>query len=748
MNPQSISTQNPGFNLGDLYYLIFRHKWKIIVCSIAGIAAAISFVTLQKPMYQSEAKLLVRYIISESKPSGPGGAESNKITLPDERGATVMNTEVEILKSEKIARQVAESIGPENILAKAGAGKDLTAAAALISGGLAVRVPQNSVVIDLTFKHPDPQLVQPILAEIVRRYLELHLEAHRSAGMLGDTLTTETDQLRTNLLFAEDELSKALGSLGVVSVEETKKSLSEQMTSIRREILGYQAELAGKTAILESLRKRLPTTPQSVKIEPGVALSADIVDDYRSASRRVEELRKVEQDLLLQFTPDSERVKALRIRIIEAEQLRTAILEKYPQLSGMSAFQAQAAPDPLFADAATTETQITAYEAKIKELGAQLDAIRAEMVKLDRMEGNIADLRRKKERLEHNYRFWADKAEQARIDDRLGNGKVSNITAVQPPSPPYRLRADNKKAGLVAIGGIGIGLAWAFLIEMYLDRSIRRASEIDRLLRVPLFLSIPKLRPAGQVPSPSPRPGLPAGEIRSAGQVDIASGEAGPPSVALQIPVPDQQLSLFHETLRDRLVGYFESKGLTHKPKLVALAGLASKAGVTTTAAGLARSLSEIGDGNVLFVDMTASQGASQQFVKGRSVCGLDELLDSRDNAHVQDRLYVVSSENSNSDRLSRNLPQRFTKLVPKLKASDFDYIIFDMPPVNQISITPRLASFMDMVLLVVESEKNDRDMVQRATSLLGESGAHVGVVLNKTRNYVPARLHQEFLGG
>ena len=78
--------------------------------------------------------------------------------------------------------------------------------------------------------------------------------------------------------------------------------------------------------------------------------------------------------------------------------------------------------------------------------------------------------------------------------------------------------------------------------------------------------------------------------------------------------------------------------------------------------------------------------------------------------------------------------------------ASDFDYIIFDMPSVNQISITPRLAGFMDLVLLVVESERTDRDLVQRATRLLSETRAHVGVVLNKTRQYVPRRLHEESL--
>jgi len=125
----------------------------------------------------------------------------------------------------------------------------------------------------------------------------------------------------------------------------------------------------------------------------------------------------------------------------------------------------------------------------------------------------------------------------------------------------------------------------------------------------------------------------------------------------------------------------------------------------------------------------------------------LDDLFEKekgdREKALVQDNLYVVK-ESSNQDKLPAMLPKRFSHLVSKMKASDYDYIIFDMPPVTQISVTPRLARFMDMVLLVVESEKTDREVAQRAAALLSESRGNVGVVMNKNRSYVPKRLHQE----
>jgi MinD-like ATPase involved in chromosome partitioning or flagellar assembly len=143
---------------------------------------------------------------------------------------------------------------------------------------------------------------------------------------------------------------------------------------------------------------------------------------------------------------------------------------------------------------------------------------------------------------------------------------------------------------------------------------------------------------------------------------------------------------------------------------------------------------------------MNLQQGAAHHFYKGNLECGLDDALEvgKRDSALVQENLYVVTESTTNGDQLPRVLPKRFKHLVPKLRASDYDYIIFDMPPVSQISATPRLARFMDMVFLVVESEKTDRDVVKRASALLAESKCNLGVILNKNKAYVPKLLQQE----
>jgi polysaccharide biosynthesis transport protein len=740
MTPQ-LSTYTPGMSLGDIYYILFRHKWKIVLCSLTGFVITGVLYKFDSPLYRSEAKLFVRYIISETKSTGPNSDATAK--LPDERGVSIMNTEREILRSFDLVKLVADSVGPEKILAKAGGGTNSNDAAALLARNLVVTVPPSSSVVNIVVKHPDPEIVRPVLAEVISRYFQMHSDAHRAAGALGTSLEQEAEALKNKLRATEDDLRSEKAKVGVVfSVEDAKKDLSNRMAENRRAVSSYESELAALHAVLEQYQlepeaaSALPARDDASPAPP-----QEIVELDKNILYRIERFRKEVETLQLEFTAENNRVKDARARLVEAERDRSKLHEQHPGLkASAAAAAAQSRPAPGATALNTASQQVIIFQARLEKLNSQYVQMRDELKKLDQAEGRIMDLTRQRELDAANSNYYQTRFEQSRINDTFGNGKVSGIITIQSPSQPFR-EPVNKKLGVAAIGGVLLGVGWAFLIELYLDRSVRRPSDIEKNLHAPLFLSIPNLRLDG-IPTRSAK-----AEEQYALQTPGKSGNLPDHDANPVFSKPEYQSPLipFHETLRDRLIGYFETKNLTHKPKLVAITGLGRDAGVTTTATGLARSLSETGEGNVLLVDMTVGQGAAQQFVKGKAVCGLDELLNARDQAQVDTNLFVVA-EGSNSDRLSRNLPQRFTKLVPQLKSSDFDYVIFDMPPVSQLSITTRLAGFMDMVLLVVESEKNDRDIVQQATELLAESKAHVGIVLNKTNSYVPARLNQELL--
>jgi len=148
-------------------------------------------------------------------------------------------------------------------------------------------------------------------------------------------------------------------------------------------------------------------------------------------------------------------------------------------------------------------------------------------------------------------------------------------------------------------------------------------------------------------------------------------------------------------------------------------------------------------------VDLSLEKGMAHPFYAGKPVLGMSEALDREGRAKEIEasNLVIATANDSGSSPLSNlpsALPRRFASLVPRLKASDYDYIIFDMPPVDQTSITPRLSGFMDLTLLVLESEKTGLDVAKQVSSLLADLKANVACVLNKTRKYVPAWLQQE----
>ena len=69
------------------------------------------------------------------------------------------------------------------------------------------------------------------------------------------------------------------------------------------------------------------------------------------------------------------------------------------------------------------------------------------------------------------------------------------------------------------------------------------------------------------------------------------------------------------------------------------------------------------------------------------------------------------------------------------------------LPTVGMVTLIlyacPVAAKVTVSVLLVVESEKDHRELVRGACSLLEECKADVALILNKNRNYVPDRLQQ-----
>jgi Mrp family chromosome partitioning ATPase/uncharacterized protein involved in exopolysaccharide biosynthesis len=699
--------------------------------------AALALLIFKPPLYESKTELDILYVV-QGKSFSPPGEDANTVPL-NGQGYDIILTELKILQSMDVVMDAVQKVGAEKILAKTSGGNNTNQAASLIAKNLIVESTPGSSVIDIALQHPDPAMVQPILSEIIACYFRKHTQVHLGSVMSGDYSIQETIRLYKALAQTKEELKNAKNLAGVFSIDAADKSYEEQLSQIRTKLFAAEAELVERREMLKAISDTASPTAQSTN-EAAAAISPDKVDEYRNLCTRLDLLRKKEQDLLLQYTDQSVPIKDLRAQIAGNETLKKKLETEDPRLASLGVPLGQT--DHSIISLTDNKAQITMLETRVRILNSQLNQVQSSAAKIDESKTTIMELEQRQRRQEAELEYFLRNLEQARIDTMIGAGKAPNIGIIQSPSPPVKQwpKKLKKMAAILAVGGIAAGLALAFLIEMFLDRSLKRPVEIETKLGLPLFISIPDFT----------KNGYPRTKIKGKNPLLLTetAGKDASENTALAPWNRQHPLRRFCEGLRDRLIVHFEVKNVTHKPKLVAVTSCAKGAGVSSVASGLAASLSETGDGNVLLVDMNVEGGAAQQFYKGKLGCGVDDVLETeaRKNALVQKNLYVAAQPMESSDKLPSVLPKHLMGLIPKLKASDYDYIIFDMPAVTQTSMTPRLARLMDMVLLVIESEKTNQEVAKKVISLLGESKANVTTVLNKTRSYVPAKLHQEFL--
>jgi uncharacterized protein involved in exopolysaccharide biosynthesis/Mrp family chromosome partitioning ATPase len=641
--------QHSGLNLSAILFVLFKRKWTLLICAAVGIIAAAAFYFFYPRVYESEAKLLVRYVLERS---AVDPTEATKAAASKTDTDRVIGAEIEILTSWDLAVQVAQAIGPKRLLPRSGQAATETKAAGTVSSGLNVISKKGSNIIFVSYKNRDPQIATLVLQELLSRYFVKHLEVHRSAGAF-DFVSQQIDQVRTRLNQTEDALKSLSDKTGIVSLKDGSEAIATERAKTQEELNAAEAELAEKQALVK-----------------------EKADNKSKTWRRKK--------------PTDER-----------------------------------AP-------------VAGIQAKIETFKSRLRDIQQRRKQLSELRSQMEELERKREMDEANYKYFAASLEKARIDEALDPSKMPNISAVQRPSPPILETKTRDKIALgLAGGGLALGIALALLRGLVLNRTVGRPLELETHLHIPLMLSIPYAgaRNGHLALPPNGSPANPGALAVRPHHSKLAPWEAG------------HFIRPYCDAIRDRLGLYFELNHLTHKPKLVGIAGFSEEAGASTLAAGLAASLSEANDGKVLLVDVNLGPEEVHPFFKGKPAYPLNAALKPRGAiASAADNLYLATVGSPNTGGPAHLGFKKFFDMMPNLKASEFDYIIFDMPPLFQTSPTWGMAAFMDKLLLVVEAEKNSRELIKRGYGKLVAERDNVAVVVNKTRSYVPRWLEAGIL--
>lgn len=762
MKSQIKSTPASGFSLYDVLYIIFKHKWKIILLSLIGlgVSGAMAYRIMREPSYESVAKLMIRYVVD--RPT----IDPESI---DQMMRGGMQTETELLKSRDTAIEVAEAVGPEKFLPKTDAPPTASDVAGIIQGGLSVAVPKGagrgglSNLLFLSFRSNEKELTTQALDAIIQVYFKKHLELHRSTEAFVQ-VSKQTDEARSKLRQTEEEINQLKSKSGVLTLVGTMAEFEARKQAIREQGMMTQAQLAEQSAKVATLKEfkadnlkqesALETQTSAEEVDPTAQEPVADGDTRRSRAialaefndlgQRLAMLQQRRNERLVGRMPGDPMILSFDRQIAEVQQRRLDLAEENPDFSGQSA--AGGNGSPMIAPALSLDDEMaieSALKARLEAVNTQEKELESEAARISALGFQLQDLDRRRKLEEDKYLYFQSSLEKARLDETLDASKIPNISIVQKPTPPVKsIDEDAFKLILgIAFSGLAAGLALAFLIEMVIDRRVSRPAEIRTRLQLPLMLSIPYIRSKDSI-----------GKLIEIQPTLESRGEGGamllPSNKRNEIGKTERAgehfITPFVASIHDRIIFNFQINDITHKPKLVALTGLSAGAGTSTLAAGLAKVFAENRGQKVLLVDLNVNPNSSQAH-PAESLHRAIHLSRNDQFRQSPQNLYFAGASTRRESRNSATLaPAALRDLMPHLVASDFDYIIFDMPPIGPTSPTLAMAGFMDKVLLVLDGDNTSREQLSWGYTELEKARADVSCIFNKARSHAPRWIQGE----
>ena len=723
-----------GLKPTDFLFIFYEHRIKIVLFSLIGLAAAATYYFLaDRNSYIAQAKLLIRYVVERTAFDPSTSSVGSKLLR--HHSANVVDAEMQILSSSDLALMVVDEIGVEKLGALDPSARESLAAS--IVGSLEVeQTGRSSDVILVSYEHSDPALAVEILEELIDAYIVKHLEIHRSVEQL-EILRADTDVARNALRTVEEQLNAKKNEAGIISLDDLVVSFRSQMTRVQEDLITTNAELAEQAARVGALRQSDGEDVESSMAAP----DRERVQEYRTLVDFLEQLRKRRLDYLAQYHPKSRLVSSIEGQIADTEAQLRQFESRYPGISARGG--ARNVPDLL-----VEEARLAAIAARQAFLDTQLTEFKDRLGEIGETAQTLYRLERSKEAKENRLRLLESRLEEAEVDEKvkqMGTAEIPNIGIVQRPALFQSVIDEPTKVALmIAGGGIAFGVILALFIELFLDRTIKRPHQIEQQVNTPPISILPRLDTGvnqrlllkGGDPEAKGKRSKKRKRKKKKELVNYQGDES-----LTTCPWSDEHfVRPYSDAIRDRLGYYFQINHLTHKPKLIGVTAFDRGAGTSTLASSLAASFSEPGYGKVLLVDMNGEKAETHSFFEGAPVWALPDVLQTSlengdtpaENGDSESSQLFLARADSELNGRKPLKAKEFYDLIPQLKLSDFDFIIFDMPPIGPTSPTTAMAGFMDKTLLIVEAGETNQADCKRGYAALAANKADVSLVLNK----------------
>lgn len=448
------------------YLLILRERiWFIVVAFLVVFSSTILYTFNQTEMYDASASVQVFR-------RDPTIMQVQAVVDNEIRSAEDLNTQVKILESSTIIQKVADRLtGDEQrrFMApyQSAPGEEPLLPAQIIAENRKI-VPQRlSLLLQIVYRHPDPVV------------------AARIANLFVDEYITYNARVRI------DESMKAVEDLQVRANDQRKKV----------DELAIKLQIYREKNNLVSLDQRKDIVTEKLKaLSVYLTQASARLNEAQIRWQQVQERLASRGDLTeLTFIAQQAQIGPLlqqrAAQMIGIAQLRDRYRDRHPRMAEAINALAQTEREltrALESAAASIESEYQTTLRNQREARSSLQAQEAESLELDRYQVEYSNLERDYKINEQILESILGRARETSMTSTIETQNARVVDRAVPPLKPSSPKVVLNLA-LGFIGGLGLGLAFAFFVALIDDR-VKSSFDIESVVGLPLVGVIPQIK--------------------------------------------------------------------------------------------------------------------------------------------------------------------------------------------------------------------------------------------------------------
>lgn len=564
-----------------------------------------------------------------------------------------------------------------------------------LQGSLSVKELSETRIIEIRYRHLDPEVATKIINAIADTFVQSNLEKKtETSSNAGDFLQKRIADLQSEIRTGEEQLINYAKNHQILSLDASQNTVVDRLTGLNKQLLEAENE------------RKMAEAAYRAALDPGAADALAEANSKQSAETE-EELTKLRQkraQLLIDYTEKYPEVKEIDQQI--------AVLERRGKESK------KRSSTVVIKNLETAYRQTLARE---QALRADFNRQRGETLTQNEAAVNYRIIQQE---IETNKTLLDGLLQRAKENDVVLAGTPNNIHvldyAPKPKSPvgPRRMQG----VALAALLSLVFGVALARYLD-YLDDSVHTVEDVEKTLRLPALAVIPAF---GSLSKRRFFPGASALQKRNGNQKS---------ELLLMNSDGNSPLAEAYRQLRTSVL--LSAAG--GAPQTVLVTSSQPSEGKTTTAVNTASILAQTG-ASVLLIDGDMRRPRLHSIFDLENRTGLSGILASKMSEaemlsfieqHTESGLYVLPSGPIPPNPAELLGSEQMRRLMSVMEGT-FTHVIIDSPPITSFTDGVLLSSLADGVLLVVHGGQASRGVVRRSRQLLNDVGAKIfGVVLN-----------------